>query len=346
MTKFSKLIAAGSVVAAGLSASVAIAGHGDTLAAVKERGTFNCTGHNGSYLGLAEVDANGNWKGFDIDVCRAVATAIFGTHEGHVSFVPTSWAQRWPALQSGEIDAVIKATGWTIGRDGELGFQFSNAYLLAPTKVLVRKELGATTVADLDGGSVCVPAGTAQEVAMAGYLERIGTTMEFVVSEKTEESEAAYLSGRCDAFVQWDVQLATLRLKAENPDDHMILSDSIAAEPVAAVVRQGDDNWVDIINFTLSTLVAAEEAGVTSANVDEMRANPPSPSVGMMLGVTPGYGSGVGLSDDFGYNIIKTLGNYSEIWERNLGMDSPYKLERGVNALWQNGGVLWPLLIH
>lgn len=345
MNTLSKFLAASAATAIGTFATGAYAAKGETLAKVKERGSFNCTGHNGSYLGMAEVDSNGNWKGFDIDICRAIATAIFGDYNGHLNILPTSWAQRWPTLQSGELDAIVKATGWTTGRDAELGFQFSNVYMLAPTKFLVREELGAESVMDLDGGSVCVPAGTSTERSAAGYLQRNGVKMEFVVSEKTEESEAAYLSGRCDAFAQWDVQLATLRLKAQNPDEHVVLPDTISAEPVAVVVREGDDGWVDLINFTITTLIAAEEAGVTSANVDELKANPPSPGVAKMLGATPGYGERIGLEDDFGYNIIKNLGNYAEVWERNLGQESPYKLERGVNALWQDGGVLWPILI-
>lgn len=345
MTKLSGILAAAGCALAFGAATPALADGSPTLDKIKERGAFNCTGHNGSYLGLAEVDDKGNWKGFDVDLCRAVATAIFGDYEGHLNIKPTSWAQRWPSLQSGEVDAVIKASGWTMSRDAELGFQFTNVYMFAPTKVMVRKDLGATSIKDLDGGSVCVPAGTSTERSMAEYLERVGAKMEFVTSEKTEESEAAFLSGRCDAFAQWDVQLAVVRLKAEHPDDYMILPESISAEPVAMIAREGDDGWVDVLNFTLTTLLAAEEAGVTSQNVDEMKANPPSPAIAKMLGATPGYGERIGLSDDYGYNVIKKLGNYSEIWERNLGADSPYKLERGVNALWQNGGVLWPILI-
>ncbi|WP_226623256.1 amino acid ABC transporter substrate-binding protein [Alloyangia pacifica] len=346
MTGPKGLIAAGIAAAAHLAFSTPVyAAESETLAAVQERGVLNCPGHNGSYLGLAEVDDKGEWKGFDIDLCRAVATAIFGTYEDHVNIVPLSWAQRWPALQSGEVDTIIKASGWTLGRDAELGFQFSNIYMLAPTKILVPKSLGAESVADLDGGAVCVPAGTSTERSVAEYLERVGIEMEFVTSEKTEESEAAFLSGRCDAFAQWDVQLAVLRLKSGKPDDYMILPDSIAAEPVGALVREGDDDWLDIINFTLTTLLAAEEAGVTSENVDEMKANPPAPGIGKMLGATPGYGERIGLSDDWGYNVIKVMGNYSEMFERNLGKESPYGLDRGVNALWQDGGVLWPILI-
>lgn len=347
MTRYSQILAGAAfgALAIAAAASSAQAADGDTLAGVKQRGALACSGHNGSYLGLAEVDDKGVWKGLDIDLCRAVATAIFGDSEGHLNILPVSWAQRWPMLQSGELDVLIKATDWTMGRDSELGFQYSNPYVLAPIKVLVSKALGATSVKDLEGGSVCLPAGTSTERQMAEYLQRVGVKMEFVVSEKTEESEAAFLSGRCDAFAQWDVQLAVVRLKAANPDDYVILPDTIAAAPVGMLVREGDDGWLDVINFTLSTLLAAEEAGVTSQNVDEMKAKPPSPAVATMLGATPGYGTRIGLEDDFGYNVIKKVGNYSEIWERNLGQQSPYKLDRSVNALWENGGVLWSIVI-
>ena len=347
MTKITRILM--SAVFGGLLSAAAIttshAAEGETLTKVKARGALACTGHNGSYLGMAEVDEKGNWKGLDIDLCRAVATAIFGDYEGHLNILPTSWAQRWPSLQSGELDVVIKASDWTMGRDSELGLQYSNPYALAPINILVRKELNAKTAKDLDGGTVCVPAGTSTERQTAEYFQRIGVKLEFVASDKTEESEAAYLSGRCDAFAQWDVQLAVLRLKAEKPEDHIILPDTIAAAPLGMIVRQGDDKWLDIMNFTLSTLLAAEEAGVNSKNVDEMKKTPPSPAIGKMLGATPGYGTRIGLDDNFGYNIIKKLGNYDEVWERNLGQGSPYKLKRGVNNLWQNGGILFPIVV-
>ncbi|QKV20021.1 amino acid ABC transporter substrate-binding protein [Oricola thermophila] len=337
--------AAAAVFIGGTVISPAQAEVGKTLEEVKARGALHCTGHNGSYLGLAEVDDKGNWKGFDIDLCRAVATAIFGDYEGHLKILPTSWAQRWPSIQSGELDVIIKATGWTMGRDTELGLQFSNIYMMAPIKMLVPKELGAQSVKDLDGGTVCVPAGTSTERSVAEYLKANDVTMEFVTTEKTEESEAAYLSGRCDVFAQWDVQLAVVRLKAEDPEAHVILPDTISAEPVAMAVRQGDDSWVDIMNFTLSALLAAEENGITSENVDEMKANPPTPVVGKLLGATPGIGARMGLDDDWAYNVIKKLGNYDELWERNLGQGSPYRLDRGINGLWSDGGVLFPILV-
>ncbi len=344
MSKF-VLPIVGAVCGAIMSLAATVPASANTLSTVKSRGTLNCTGHNGSYPGLAEVDDKGNWKGLDIDLCRAVASAIFGTYEGHLTIVPISWAQRWPMLQSGELDVVIKSSDWSASRDSELNVQFSNIYVFSAQKIMVRKELGANSVKDLNGGTVCLPAGTSVEKLLADYLKRNGVSMEFISSEKTEETQAAYLSGRCDAYAEWDVQLAVTRLKAENPDDHVILPETFAAGPTAAVVREKDDKWLDVINFTLATLLTAEESGVTQENVDAMKANPPSPSVAKMLGVTPGYGTRACLSDDFGYNIIKQVGNYSEIWERNLGQKSPYKLERGKSALWQNGGVLWPIIM-
>lgn len=335
----------GALFGAILSLAAAAPASADTLSTVKGRGTLNCTGHNGSYPGLAEVDDKGNWKGLDIDLCRAVASAIFGAYENHLTIIPISWAQRWPMLQSGELDVVIKSSDWSASRDSELNVQFSNIYVFSAQKLMVHKELNAKSVKDLNGGSVCLPAGTSVEKLLAEYLKRNGVSMEFISSEKTEETQAAYLSGRCDAYAEWDVQLAVTRMKAEKPDDHIILPDTFAAGPTAAVVRENDDKWLDVINFTLSTLLSAEEAGITQENVDQMKANPPSPAVAKMLGATPGYGTRAGLSDDFGYNIIKQVGNYSEIWERDLGQKSPYKLERGKSALWQNGGVLWPIIM-
>ncbi len=319
---------------------------GSTLAGVKERGALSCTGHNGSYLGLAEVDDKGNWQGFDIDLCKAMATAIFGTHEGHLNIQPTSWAQRWPSIQSGELDIIIKSSGWTFSRDTDIGMQFSRPYLMASINYMASADTGAESAADLDGGTLCVQTGTTTERNAVEHAAANGYDIEVVPFEKTEEAKAAFLSGRCDAYIEWDLQLAVMRAtEIENPDDFVILPDSLSAEPVAMVVRQGDDNWVDIANWLLSALMIAEKSGVTSANVDEMKANPPTPSVAKLLGATPGFGGQLGLEDDWAYNVIKTHGNYSEIWERNLGNGSPYGLARNVNGLIRDGGIMFPLVL-
>lgn len=332
---------AAGLLAAVLSPQTALAAQGDTLKAVKARGQLACTGHNGSFEAFAEVDDKGNWKGFDVDYCRAVATAIFGDPT-KVSFLPVSWAQRFPSLQSGELDVVIKSTGWTMSRDTELGLQFSVPYFLGLTQIMVPKSLGVTEVKGLDGGTACVEAGTSIERQAANYFKRLGLNVKLITFEKTTEARSAYFSGRCDSFVQWGPNLATARLAAPNPEDHIILKDNVALEAEAAVVRQGDDAWLDVINWTFFTTWLAEEYGINSKNVDQMKANPPDETVAKLLGKTPGYGSRLGLSDDWGYNVIKKVGNASEIYDRNLGAGAPYKLPRGLNNLWSNGGLLFP----
>lgn len=317
------------------------AANGDTLKIVKARGQLACTGHNGSFEGFAEVDDKANWKGFDIDYCRAVATAVFGD-PSKVNILPVSWAQRFPSLQSGELDVVIKATGWTMSRDTELGLQFSVPYFLGLTQIMVPKSLGIADAKGLNGGTACVEAGTSTERQAAAYFQRLRVNVKLVTFEKTTEARAAYFSGRCDSFIQWGPNLATARLAASNPADHVFLPDNLALETEAAVVRQGDDPWLDIINWTFFATWIAEEYGITSKNVDQVKANPPDEVVAKLLGNTPGFGSRLGLSNDWGYKVIKLVGNSREIYDRNLGDGSPYKIPRGLNNLWNNGGVLFP----
>lgn len=328
---------------AALLATGAQADYGDTLKTVKERGTLQCSGHNGSYLGFAEVDDQGNWKGMDIDLCRAVAAATLGDVE-KLNIVPISWAQRWPSLQTGDLDVIIKASGGTFSRDTELGLQFSRTYFLGTTKVMVRGDSGIETLADANGGAICTPAGTTIERQVASYADRIGITLEPVLFEKTEELREAYFSGRCDGYAQWGPTLAIDRTTAEDPSAHIILKDVLALEPEVMIARQGDDQWVDILNWVLSALLFAEQEGVNSSNVDEMKANPPTSEVGKMLGATPGIGGPLGLSDDWAYTVIKSVGNYAEIFSRNIGEGSVYKMPRDINQLWNSGGVMYPMV--
>ncbi|MGV3551015.1 amino acid ABC transporter substrate-binding protein [Rhizobium sp.] len=317
---------------------------GKTLEAVKARGVLNCTGHDGSYLGFAEVDDKGNWKGMDIDLCRAVATAVLGD-PSKLKIVPISWAQRWPSVQSGDVDIIIKASGGTLSRDTELGLQFSMSYYLGTTKVMAHKELNIASLKDADGGSICLPAGTSIEQQAAAYAQKLGIKLEPVVIEKTEELEQAYFSKRCDMYAQWGPVLAIARAAKGKVEDHVILPDVLAVEPEVFIMRQGDDNWVDVANWTLTALLFAEQEGINSKNVDELKAKPTSPQIAKFLGAAPGMGKGLGLSDDWAYNLIKKMGNYSEIFDRNLGKDSPYKMDRELTNLWNNGGVLFPLVI-
>lgn len=335
-------IGAAALAVAGFAAPV-FADAGPTLKDVKARGALNCTGHNGSYLGFAEVDDEGNWTGLDIDLCKAISVAIFGDNES-LNIVPVSWAQRWPSLQSGDVDVVIKASGGTFSRDNELGLQFSRPYYLGTTVVMVHKDLGVTKVSELDGGSVCIPAGTTIERQVAAYADRVGIEIEPVLFEKTEELREAYFSRRCDAYAQWGPTTGIARSVADNPEDHIILDDVLALEPEVAIARQGDDQWIDLINWVFSALWFAEQEGVTAENVDDMKANPPTSEVGKLLGATPGVGGPLGLEDDWAYNVIKSVGNYGEIFARNIGKDSDYGMPRGLNKLWNDGGVHYPMV--
>jgi general L-amino acid transport system substrate-binding protein len=329
-----------------ISAPAASAASGDTLAGVKERGFLACPGHNGSYPGMAEVDDQGRWRGFDIDLCRALATAIFGTEAEHLRILPTSFAQRWPMLQSGELDVMIKSTTWTLSRDTDTGLQFSNVYMMTPNFYAVHTDSGIATAKELDGGTVCVQAGTSLERNIVEHAEANNYKLTIVPFETTEAAKAAFLQQRCDAYMDNNVQLGAMRNnEVDDPESITVLPDMITASPLAIAMLEGDEQWVDINNWLLSVLLQADQAGVTSQNVDAMKASPPAPAIAKLLGVTPGVGTVLGLSDDWGYNVIKAVGNYDEIWERNLGKGSVYGLERGVNSLMRNGGVLYPLVM-
>lgn len=322
----------------------AYAAAGDTLKTVQARGELNCTSGDGNFQGFFEIDDKGKWHGIDIDYCRAVGIAIFGSDE-KVKLVPISWAQRFPSLQSGDLDLVIKATGWTMSRDTELGVQFSTPYFLGATQFMVHKELNAGSVKDLDGGTICTAGGTSTERLIADYIKANGYDIKLVSFEKNTEASAAYFANRCDSFAEWGPVLASRRVSAPNPDEHVILPDVLAMEPEAVAMRQGDDAWVDLVNWVIAVGRIAEENGITSKNIDEQKANPKSATVAKLLGVTPGIGNRFGLSDDWAYNVIKVIGNAEEIYDRNVGKDSPYKLERGMNAPWQKGGVFVPPIL-
>lgn len=311
---------------------------------IKERDSLLCTGHNGSYLGFAEVDGQGEWQGFDIEICKALATAILGSPD-KLQIIPISFAQRFPSLQSGDIDVIIKVTGWTQSRDTDLGLQFSRPYFIGPFYTMAKTELGAEKISDLEGGVFCVNAGTTVERVLADYMEVLGVDYEPLAFEKGEELRAAFYAGRCDAIVGFGPFLSATRVNADNPDDFMIIDEVMKLEPEAIAVRQGQEQFLDVINWMITVLLTAEEAGITMENVDEFKANPPTPTIERMLGNTPGIGERMGLSDDWAYNVIKTVGNYAEIYDRTIGKDSRYQLPRGLNNLWSNGGVMYPLVI-
>lgn len=329
---------------AGMLPGAALAAQGDTLKAVQQRGVLNCTSGDGNYEGFFELDAQGKWHGIDIDYCRAVATAVFGSDD-KLKLIPISWAQRFPSLQSGDLDLVIKATGWTMSRDTELGVQFSMPYFVGATGFIAHKELNAKSLADMIGGTICVAGGTSTEKLISDYLKRNKYDIKLVTFEKNAEATAAYFANRCDSYAEWAPVLAASRAASANPDDHVLLSDTLALEPESVAMRKGDDAWVTLVNWVIAVEMIAEENGVTSANVDEMKKNPPNTTVGKLLGVTPGIGKRLGLKDDWAYNVIKTLGNAEEIYNRNIGSATRYKLPRGLNAPWQKGGVFYPPIL-
>jgi len=337
-------IVAGSMVALSMMSTSATAANGDTLKAVLDRGSLLCSGHNGSFPPFVQVTDDNKWSGYDIDYCRALAVALFGSEES-LKVVPISWAQRFPSLQSGDVDIIIKATGWTMGRDTELGIQFSVPYFVGATNVMMPKELGSTAPETLEGGSLCANAGTSTERLAANFFKSRGIEIEMITFEKSEETREAYFAGRCDSLVGWGPNLAVTRQSAENPDDHVMMDVALALEPESAAMRQGDDNWVDIANWMFAATWIAEANGITSANVDEHKANPADSTVEKLLGVTPGIGERLGLSDDWAYNVIKQIGNSAEIFSRNIGEESVYKLDRGLNALWSDGGVIVPMIL-
>ena len=340
-----KILAATSLIFAGLTASADV-DPGSKLITVLERGSLLCSGHNGSFLGFAEVDDSGNWKGVDIDLCRALAAGLFGSSEGNLEIVPISWAQRWPALQSGDIDVVIKVSGWTQSRDTELNLAYSRPYFIGAFQTMARVELGAEDMTGLAGGTVCVAAGTSTERATATYLETKGIEAEMLTFENGDELRNAYFEGRCDGLVEWAPSLAAGRADApDGAEAHVILPDVIALEAEGIIVPEGDPDWLDVQNWMLSSLWFAEMEGITSENIDEFRDNPPSSTIGTFLGVNPGYGARLGLPDDWAYNMIKEVGNFAEIYERNIGSGSPYNLPRGINNLYSNGGVFYPMII-
>ena len=282
-----KFITAGAAFAATFVLSTFAVAQSATVKQIQERGTLLCSGHNGSYFGFVEVNDKNEWKGLDIDMCRALTTAILGD-PAKAQIVPLSWAQRFPALQSGDVDVIIKATGWTMGRDTELGLQFSLPYFFGGAQFMAHGDLGITEAKDLEGGTMCVEAGTTIERIAANYMKSIGTEVNMVSYEKASELRSAYLANRCDAFAAWGPFLAVLRAtELDNPEAHVILSDQLSNEPISAAMRQGDEDFVDVVNWMLAALLIAEEEGITSENVEEMAANPPNPKVARLLGADP-----------------------------------------------------------
>ena len=317
---------------------------GVTLDKVKAAGQISC-GQGTGIAGFGAPDSQGRWAGFDVDICRALSAAIFGVAD-KVKYVPLTAQQRFTALQSGEVDLLSNNTTDTLQRDTELGLNFAPVVFYDGQGFLVPKKLGVKSAKELNGATICVQPGTTTELNLADYFR--ANKMEFkpVVIEKRDEVLSAFFSGRCDVYTNDSSALNADRLsQAPNPDDYVILPERISKEPLAPVVRHGDDQWDDIVRWVVYALIEAEEKGITSKNVDE-KLKSDEPYIKRMLGVTPGMGKALGLDEKWAYNEIKLVGNYGEIFDRTLGKDTELKFERGLNNLWTHGGLMYAMPIR
>jgi general L-amino acid transport system substrate-binding protein len=321
-----------SLAAAALAALPASAG---TLEQIKTRGQLIC-GSNPGLAGFALADDQGVYKGLDVGACRAIAAAIFNDPT-KVKFIPINAKDRPTVLASGEIDVLIRNTTWTLSRQAG-GMFFTGINFYDGQGFMVRKSLGVESALKLDGASVCVQQGTTTELNLADYFRANNMKLEAVVFATDEEATKAYDSGRCDAYTTDASGLYSERLKMSKPDDHIVLPEIISKEPLGPSVRKDDVAWFQIVQWAHYALLSAEEYGVTQANVDEMLKSP-NPNIRRLLGVEGDYGKSLGLTNDWAYRMIKAVGNYGEMFERNVGMGSPIKIKRGLNALWDKGGL-------
>ncbi len=330
------LLIGGALVASGLVAGAASAA---TLDEVKNRGNLNCGVATG-VPGFAYTEEDGTWAGFDVAVCRAVAAAIFGD-QNKVQFTPTTGKTRFTALASGEVDMLARNTTWTYSRDTDLKQEFAGVNYYDGQGFMVRKDLGVTSAKELDGATVCIQTGTTTELNLADYFRINDMSYEPVPIETNAEAQQKYLANACDAYTTDASGLAATRSSFENPKEHIILPEIISKEPLGPLVRHGDSEWEDIVRWTLNALIAAEELGITAENVDEMAKGTDNPEINRLLGAEGEYGSMMGLPKDWAVNAIKANGNYGEIFAKYIGADTDVGLERGLNALWTQGGLMY-----
>jgi general L-amino acid transport system substrate-binding protein len=316
-----------------LAASTASAA---TLDDVKSKGFVQC-GVSQGLPGFSNTNDKGDWTGIDVDVCRAIAAAIFADPQ-KVKYTPLSAKERFTALQSGEVDVLPRNTTWTMGRDTSLGLNFAGVNYYDGQGFMVRNSLGITSALQLDGASVCTNTGTTTELNVADYFRTNKMRYEVVAFEKADEVVQAYDSGRCDVYTTDASGLYAQRLKLTNPGEHVVLPEIISKEPLGPVVRHGDDLWFDLVKWTHFAMVNAEELGVNSGNVDQMKTSD-NPEIKRLLGTEGSFGEAIGLGNDWAYNIVKQVGNYGEVFERHVGPNTPLGIARGLNALWTQGGL-------
>ena len=327
---------AGAVAFAALPASA-----GQTFDAVKAKGFVQCAVNTG-LAGFSMADSQGKWTGLDVDLCKAIAAAMFGDAEKS-KFTPTTAQQRFVALQSGEVDVITRNATQTLLRDTSLGFNIAGVNFYDGQGFLVPAKSNIKSAKELGGATICVQPGTTTELNLADYFRKQKMTFKPVLIEKLDELLQAYAAGRCDAYTTDASGLAAVRVgQLAGKGEHTILPERISKEPLGPIVRHGDDQWLDLVKWTLMGMIEAEEMGITSKNVDEMLKSD-DPAIKRFLGVTPSFGKAVGVDEKWMYNVIKQVGNYGESYERNVGPSTPLKLERGQNALWTNGGLLYAI---
>lgn len=307
----------------------------DTLDDVKKAGVLKC-GVSTGLAGFSAADKDGKWAGIDVDVCRAVAAAVLGDAT-KVKFNPLTAKERFTALQSGEIDMLSRNTTWTLTRDASLGLNFAGVNYYDGQGFMVSKKLGIKSSKELDGAAVCIQAGTTTELNLADYFKSNNMKYKAITFDTSDQTIKGFEAGRCDMLTSDQSQLYALRIKLAKPDDAIVLPEVISKEPLGPVVRQGDDKWFNIVRWSMNAMINAEEMGITKANAKEMK-DSKDPAIERMMG---GQGEKLGLDDAWSYNIISQVGNYGEIFETNVGSGSPLKIERGLNALWNKGGIMY-----
>jgi general L-amino acid transport system substrate-binding protein len=310
-----------------------------TLKDVQTRGKLNCGVSTGN-TGLSAPDAKGVWQGLDVAMCRAVAAAVLGDGNA-VSFVPTTGQTRFTALASGEVDLLVRNSSWTFTRDVDLKLTFAGINYYDGQGFMVNKSMGAKSVKDLDGASICVQTGSTHELNLAEYSRNHGIKYQPVPIETTADGEQKYLAGACDVFTNDVSGLAASKASFAHPQEHEVLKELISKEPLGPMVRHGDDQWADVVRWTLNALINAEELGISSANVTKMSAGTNNPEVNRLLGGEGNYGQQLGLDANWASRAIATVGNYGEIFDNSLGKNTPIGLERGLNAQWNQGGLLY-----
>ena len=324
--------------AATVMAFASQASAGSTLDAVKQKGFVQCGVAATGIPGFATVDDKNQWQGLDIDICRTVAAAIFAD-PAKVKFTPLSAKERFTALQSGEVDILARNATWSLLRDTALGLDFPVVNYYDGQGFMVKRSLGVTSATQLDGATFCIQSGTLTELTLADFASSHGIKYKSVVFENNDEVNNAYMAGRCDVLTTDQSALYAARVKLPDPDENIVLPEIVTKEPLAPAVRHGDNEWADVVRWSFYAMVQGEEFGLTSANVDQIKASTDNPDIKRFLGVTDELGKAMGVPNDFAYQVVKQVGNYGESFERNVGADSPLKIARGLNALWKDGGL-------